>query len=61
MWFKISETPPPNRVEVETKVSDARGERNFAVLRYDPDHKMWWWGGSYVYYTPTHWRFKDAT
>lgn len=55
-WFEINKVLPPQDVEVETKISDGRGERNQQTLRahgrlwFLPDMSM------YVYYNPTHWR-----
>lgn len=46
----------PEKVLVETMISDESGDRNLATLRrsgrlwFVPDGKM------YVYYAPTHWR-----
>jgi hypothetical protein len=47
--------PNTNRI-VETKISDSKGERNIANLRFEKNH---WWHDDmsmYVYYAPTHWR-----
>jgi hypothetical protein len=56
----IRANPPPRGVEVMTCVSDARGVRNVQVLRYGSSRastdNLWWMGGSYVYYDPTHWK-----
>lgn len=43
-------------VVVETKISDANGERNFAKLYRQGG--LWFFedGSMYVYYTPTHFR-----
>lgn len=55
-WTKCSDTPPPQDVEVETKIDDARGVRNVTNLKlhgrlwFVPDMSM------YCYYEPTHWR-----
>lgn len=57
-WFRISDDPPPDRLVVETKIDDEGGCRNVQDLKrvgnlyYTPD------GAMYVYYTPTHWRFR---
>ena len=58
MWYRIDETPPPIGVEIDTKIEDARGTRNMQPLKFDGN--LWWTGGMYVYYTPTHWRIKRA-
>ena len=53
-WQPISSAP--EGVEVETRIKDAKGERNVQTLTrrgrlwFFPDMSM------YVYYTPTHWR-----
>lgn len=57
-WIKnCKETPPPAKVEIETKIDDEKGIRNVGALIWD---RMWWIPGMemYVYYTPTHWRSK---
>lgn len=54
-WIRCLEQLPPENKVVNTKIHDADGERNIALLYrqgrlwYFPDHSM------YVYYTPTHW------
>lgn len=56
-WSKIESVP--EGIEVETKISDHKGDRNEANLVkkgglfFLPDMSM------YVYYTPTHWRRKQ--
>lgn len=55
-WIKCSDTLPPEMQEVETKINDAQGERNLAVLSY---HRTQWWTpdfARFVYENPTHWR-----
>jgi hypothetical protein len=51
----------PNDVVVETKISDEKGERNYALLRRRGN--LWWFydNSMYVYYTPTHWRSPQVT
>ena len=54
--WRDASTAPEGTV-VETRIFDAKGERNVAMLKrsgslwYFPDDSM------YVYYTPTHWRY----
>lgn len=56
-WIKTSEELPPEKLIVETKIDDIKGCRNQGKLyRY----KNFWFlpdGSTYVYYTPTHWRY----
>lgn len=53
-WQPISTAP--ERVEIMTKIDDAKGARNEQTLTrrgklwFVPDESM------YVYYTPTHWK-----
>lgn len=55
-WFDVNQYPPPQGVEIMTKIHDSRGERNVTTLKlkgllwFFPDMSM------YVYYAPTHWR-----
>lgn len=57
-WQLITKDQPEDKIEVETKIDDAKGERNIQTLKrqgnlwFFPDDSM------YVYYTPTHWRTK---
>lgn len=55
-WRSTTEDPPPERVEVETKIDDDHGCRNECTLQRIG--RLWWVpdGSMYVYYTPTHWR-----
>jgi hypothetical protein len=56
-WISTKFQLPPQNVVVETKVSDAKGERNMQKLKL---HGALWWDSDdrmYVYYMPTHWRF----
>jgi hypothetical protein len=58
-WIAVTDSLPPEREEVETKIHDAKGCRNETTLRrqgnlwFFPDWSM------YVYYRPTHWRPND--
>lgn len=57
-WVKCSTALPPYDVIVETKIDDVDGCRNVTKLRRQ--NRLWYFpdGSMYVYYTPTHWRFK---
>lgn len=58
-WTRMVDRLPPNDAVVETKIDDASGMRNVAMLRR---YKNLWFvpdRSSYVYYTPTHWRFQQ--
>ncbi len=48
----------PEGVEVETKIDDADGCRNVQTLIRQGN--LWWTSDMkmYVYYRPTHWRYK---
>lgn len=53
-WARTEDELPPESVVVETEIRDAKGERNvYPLYRIG---NLWFEGGSYVYYTPTHWR-----
>ena len=59
-WTKSGDEPAvwsaPENEKVLTKIHDADGERNLAVLTRRGN--LWWTDpndGMYVYYTPTHW------
>lgn len=56
-YWKPSHTAPIGEV-VETKIDDANGERNQALLMRGGSGGLWFVpdGSMYVYYTPTHWR-----
>jgi len=56
VWVACAKEKAPEGVLVETKVHDARGERN--VQNLTRRGNLWWTpdGAMYVYYTPTHWR-----
>ena len=56
-WIQCSDELPPEGEVVETKIHDADGCRNETTLRRY--HNLWFFpanGGTYVWYTPTHWR-----
>lgn len=57
-WLRIIDQLPPENQEVETKIDDLDGVRNEQVMRRVG--KNWLvQDGTYVYYTPTHWRAKQ--
>lgn len=56
-WYKVDVNPPPEETVIDTKIDDEKGVRNH-------QHLVWrggiWWvadGRTYVYYSPTHWRY----
>ena len=59
-WIACSDRLPESGVVVETKIDDAKGERNVCTLKlsgalwFAPDDS------TYIYYRPTHWRPTDA-
>lgn len=53
-WIPVSRELPPEGHLVETKIDDHHGERNVGKLRRQG--RLWFAGGMYVYYEPTHWR-----
>ena len=55
-WIPTTERLPDEDVIVETRISDADGERNVTRLRRRGN--LWYQadGSTYVYYAPTHWR-----
>lgn len=58
-WIACKDRLPDKGIEVETKISDAQGERNVQSLKRDGENGRLWFfpdGSMYVYYTPTHWR-----
>lgn len=55
MWNSIKKTPPPKGILINTKISDAAGDRNEQPLKWDGE--LWWSDSMYIYYTPTHWKF----
>ena len=52
-WIPCSQQLPPEGVEVLTMIHDASGCRNEQTLRREG--RLWFAGGLYVYYVPTHW------
>lgn len=56
-WIEVSKQLPPQDLVVETKVSNP--DRNQQDLKLKGN--LWWLkdGSMYVYYTPTHWRYKS--
>lgn len=56
-WTSSQFCLPTEGKAVETKISDANGERNHATLIFKSN--LWWHDdmSMYVYYTPTHWRY----
>jgi hypothetical protein len=53
-WMPITETQPPQKVPVPTRIDDAKGVRNECILYRQG--RLWFFadGSMYVYYTPTH-------
>lgn len=57
-WYRLSDRRPPEGQPVETLIHDERGTRNEQVMQ------LWqglWWNerrSDYVYYQPTHWRYR---
>lgn len=60
VWKSTNDSLPPEGVTLETKIDDAKGERN--VQRLKRMGRLWLdpKDGMYVYYTPTHWRTLGA-
>lgn len=56
-WVRVRERQPEPWEVVETKIDDAKGERNVQRLQKG-DGRLWFVpdGSMYVYYEPTHWR-----
>lgn len=56
-WTNCKDRPPPENIEVETKIDDYKGIRNIQSLKLS--NNLWWFPdmSMYVYYTPTHWRY----
>lgn len=58
-WFDSAKILPDNKIVVETKIDDGKTACNEQDLKrinnlwFHPD------GGMYVYYQPTHWRYKS--
>lgn len=57
-WYRTSDAIPPAGLVVDTKIDDAKGVRNEQPLKRGG--RLWFFedGGMYVYYTPTHWRYR---
>lgn len=59
MWIRIEDRLPPENTLVATKIEDCSGVRNesdlirIGGLWFFKDMSM------YVYYVPTHWRYKE--
>lgn len=57
-WKSVNCELPPENVIVDTKIDDSKGIRNVQPLMrvknlwYIPSGEM------YVYYTPTHWKYR---
>jgi Protein of unknown function (DUF551) len=52
-WISVKDRLPDANVLVKTKIEDASGTRNVQTMRRNGN--LWFSGGVYVYYTPTHW------
>ena len=59
-WTECKHELPKEGVVVHTKVDDKCGVRNEQTLKRNGS--LWFFpdGSMYVYYTPTHWKYKDA-
>jgi hypothetical protein len=56
-WVKTNLRKPPEGVEVLTKIDDGKEVRNEQSLKRQG--LLWFTrDGIYVYYTPTHWKYK---
>lgn len=55
-WQQVTPYLPKDKVAVETKIDDEKGERNVATLVRQGG--LWFFKdmSMYVYYQPTHWR-----
>lgn len=55
-WIATADLLPNTDRVVETRILDAKGERNLTELRFS--RRLWWFPdmSMYVYYAPTHWR-----
>jgi hypothetical protein len=59
-WVRCDIELPPKDLVVETKIDGGRyAVRNVQPLKLK-DNKWWSEDGTYVYYTPTHWRKVDS-
>jgi hypothetical protein len=55
-WNRVTDSLPPEGIEVATKIEDRKGCRNVQPLMRLGN--LWWCSPSmYVYYTPTHWGY----
>jgi hypothetical protein len=62
-WIRCKDRLPPRDTVVETKIDDAQGCRNMTTLKLITGGGRLWFvpdGVMYVYYSPTHWRAKEA-
>jgi len=59
-WKTVRDELPPAGEVVDTKIDDADGIRNEQPLKQISGNRLWWFpdGSMYVYYTPTHWRYR---
>lgn len=57
-WILTAEHLPPENQVVDTKIDDEKGVRNETQLIFC--NNLWWLPDKsmYVYYTPTHWRYR---
>lgn len=53
MWKEIDKNTPEN-VELTTAIIENGEERNIEKLTKRGN--LWWSGGMYIYYTPTHYK-----
>ncbi len=60
-WKSVDSSLPFEGVVVDTKIDDENGVRNEQPLKRQ--HTLWFFpdGSMYVYYRPTHWKFKEST
>lgn len=59
-WIRIKDQLPKEGLVVDTKIDDVDGIRNEQPLKR---HQNIWFhpdGQMYVYYTPTHWKYKKT-
>ena len=56
-WRRVDDEKPPQNFPVDTKIDDQDGVRNEQVMSFH--HNLWWAGDMYVYYRPTHWKFRE--
>jgi len=57
IWKSIKEQTPPQGMIINTKIDDEHGERNIQELKLEGN--LWFVpdGSTYVYYSPTHWKY----